>query len=461
MPHRRILALAAAIVSFFILVGFSPSGVPQSFFSLPSIFVLILVCSVFLTTFLNTNLALCILIFSMLLSPELPLFKVPDRAVVVRVDDLLLAVVFLSWLAKTALTKGVGFLKYTPVNKPMLIYIALCIIVTASMIILGVGLAKFSNAVFYILKYAEYFILFFLVNNNVRSAKQIKIFTVLMLVVCCIVGIVGYVQIHQGVARITAPFEGERAEPNTMAGYLTVMFGLMGGVFLASRSRGLKIILGMFAAWLIPVFLYTLSRGGYTAFVALFIGFALFGKRARVFLLMGILILLILAPRILPLNVMERIRYTFQPGKTVSAQRYEVLGKRFDIEASAAARIDLLTWLIPLWLKSPVFGLGVTGVGFVEGQYVRTLGELGVVGLVVFFWLLARLFKSLSNVYNSIQDDLWLKGVSLGVLASLFALCVHALSANVFIIVRIMEPFWFLVAMVLAIPHFEQTGDLT
>ena len=36
----------------------------------------------------------------------------------------------------------------------------------------------------------------------------------------------------------------------------------------------------------------------------------------------------------------------------------------------------------------PLFGYGVTGFGFMDAQYARTLVESGVVGLAAFLWLL-------------------------------------------------------------------------
>ena len=50
------------------------------------------------------------------------------------------------------------------------------------------------------------------------------------------------------------------------------------------------------------------------------------------------------------------------------------------------------------------------------------------------------------------------KGITLGFLAGFIGLLVHALAANTFIIVRIMEPFWFLTAMIVMIPELEKAG---
>jgi hypothetical protein len=44
----------------------------------------------------------------------------------------------------------------------------------------------------------------------------------------------------------------------------------------------------------------------------------------------------------------------------------------------------------------------------------------------------------------------------MGFLAGYIALLFHAVGANTFIIVRIMEPFWFVLAMVVMLPHLPE-----
>jgi len=46
--------------------------------------------------------------------------------------------------------------------------------------------------------------------------------------------------------------------------------------------------------------------------------------------------------------------------------------------------------------------------------------------------------------------------LSLGLIAAFVGILFHAVTANSFIIIRIMEPFWFLAGMVMAIPELEK-----
>src|SRR5438093_11778484 len=50
------------------------------------------------------------------------------------------------------------------------------------------------------------------------------------------------------------------------------------------------------------------------------------------------------------------------------------------------------------------------------------------------------------------------RGLALGFLAGTVGLLVHAIGANSFIIVRIMEPFWFFTAIIVTLPGLAAAG---
>src|SRR2546427_10958536 len=73
--------------------------------------VLLIAFTVFLVVFVKTEVGLYLVIFSMLLSPEIatgPVGLAEGRRVVIRTEDLVLLVVAFSWLAKTAVNKELG-----------------------------------------------------------------------------------------------------------------------------------------------------------------------------------------------------------------------------------------------------------------------------------------------------------------------------------------------------------------
>ncbi|MEW6100979.1 MAG: O-antigen ligase family protein [Candidatus Omnitrophota bacterium] len=439
---------AAIIFLFLILVSFS--AVFARITNLPTLLPVLGIIAALvgiIITFINTDFALIVLIFSMLLSPEIPVAQLPERSVVIRIDDILLIFIFFTWFAKMAINNQLGVLRKSPVNRPLLIYILISVVFTFLAISFGIGKAKFNTAFFYIIKYTEYLMLYFFVANNMHELGQYRKFLFFFLLVCFIVCIYGYTQIASGTWRVTAPFEGERPEPNTLAGYLLIILAIIAGLFLHAKTLPWKIFLAASCVFIFPVFVYTLSRGGYVGFIVMYLALIFFSKKKKIFLSGLLVCLIILSPLILPTEVITRVRKTF-----VGTKRYEVLGTSIALEESAAARLETWEYVGEVFSKSPVFGNGVTGIEFVDTQYGRILGELGLIGMAVFLWLAYALFKNSLKIYHNCED--WMiQGISLGFLVSLIALLVMSLGANVFIIVRIMEPFWFIAAMVLMSPE--------
>ena len=104
-------------------------------------------------------------------------------------------------------------------------------------------------------------------------------------------------------------------------------------------------------------------------------------------------------------------------------------------------------------------GFGVTGVGFVDNQNALVLGEVGIAGMAAYLWVRWRLL-AISFHYFMRMDDPLVRGLSLGFFAALVGLLVHSLTGNIFIIVRIMEPFWFLAALMTVLPKLIEPAAL-
>ena len=68
---------------------------------------------------------------------------------------------------------------------------------------------------FFVLKYFEYYIVYFMAVNYLKEKKQMERLVWAMLTVCLIVCAIAIYQIPSGI-RVSAPFEGETGEPNTL-----------------------------------------------------------------------------------------------------------------------------------------------------------------------------------------------------------------------------------------------------
>ncbi len=167
--------------------------------------------------------------------------------------------------------------------------------------------------------------------------------------------------------------------------------------------------------------------------------------------MLGILVCIIAAPFVAPKSVQDRILFTV----TQSKQEGQMKVGNVNVDTSTSARFESMKQVLTRdFAKQPVIGFGITGYPFLDAQYARVLAETGLLGLLAFLYLLRSIYQSSKETYYQ-TNDLFYKGLTLGYITGFFALLTHCIGANTFIIVRIMEPFWFVTAMVIMIPIIE------
>jgi O-Antigen ligase len=413
--------------------------------------------AVFLVVFVKTEIGLYLVIFSMLLSPQFGASGgtiAESRRIVVRSEDVLLLVVALSWLAKTAVNKELGIAVKTPLNRPILAYVAATAI--ATLIGYLTGTVAGVGGFFYVLKYVEYFVVYYMVVNNLVDRRQAWRFVTAAFVTAVIVSLIGMTQIPSG-QRVSAPFEGRDGEPNTFGGYLLLLMMVAGGIALETlRLRTRAIYLGLLGLMSIP-FMFTLSRTSYVGLLPAAAVMAVLSSRRRVMIgaFLALLVASPLALALLPDTVAKRVRYTFEPERGQPTVRVGAVG----LDPSTSARLISVKQAIDGWTHRPIFGYGVTGFAFMDQQFARTLVETGLVGFAAFLVLIWALLKAGVASFRALEvpED---RGLALGFVAGTVGLLGHAIGANTFIIVRIMEPFWFFAAIVVALPGLAQEEKL-
>ncbi len=134
----------------------------------------------------------------------------------IKRDKSINVLVGLAWIAKNAYyqeNEELGLLRKTPLNPYIIGYIVVCFFCT------GMGMiadrVNIKTGFFFVLKYFEYIIVYFILVNHLHHKKQVKNYTTVILLTCLIVCIVAAMQIPGGM-RVTAPFEGAHGEPNTL-----------------------------------------------------------------------------------------------------------------------------------------------------------------------------------------------------------------------------------------------------
>jgi hypothetical protein len=408
-----------------------------------------------LASFLNTELALHIILLSMLLSPEIVVGGVGGISIgkpgtkgdvlVLRMEDLVLVAVALAWFARTAIFKELGLIRKTPLNRAILTYVVSLVLATLLGVLLGN--VRPVRGFFFTLKYVEYFVVYFMAVNYIQEERQVWRLLATAFLTCAISAVIGIAQIPSG-ERVGAPFEGKFGEPNTFGGYLVFMLALILGQALSASTMPSGLGWLAFSGLVALPLLYTLSRSSWLAAIPMLLTLIILSPR-RLLLMMGLGVLVILGPLAFPKQVVDRYNYTLN--EKVDRGEYSIGGARFD--ASTSARFDSWKAGVKGWTDRPLFGYGVTGFGFMDAQFMRVLVEAGLVGLAAFLWLLWRVVGVARDVHRRVAGTRF-EGLTLGYLAGLVAMITHGIGANTFIIVRIMEPFWFVTSVIVVLPGF-------
>jgi O-antigen ligase len=192
------------------------------------------------------------------------------------------------------------------------------------------------------------------------------------------------------------------------------------GFYACEKKRWIRlgILLLLFTA--LYGLLFSFSRGGYLAFLA---GTTFLGVIKKRKLLLIVATLVIGWQLFLPTAVKERIAMTEN--------------SQGQLDNSAQIRVKLWKDAVQLVESNPWLGTGFftyAYMGRLEGlrrdthnYYLKMLVETGFVGLLLFLWILAKLFRSGFTLYLTTQDD-FLRSLGLG-----FAtLMVGAVVVNVF-----------------------------
>jgi O-antigen ligase len=410
---------------------------------------------VVLTAFTSVSASLYLLIASMLLSPEVAIGRVDGRGVGVRelsfrMDDILLVVIGFSWLVKNILYRDLALFRETPLNRPIAVYMVVCVVAT----LLGTlsGRVNPTTGFFFVLKYFEYFFVFFMVVNHVRTQQQVVSLVVALLVVGLIISLYAIYQIPSG-QRATAPFEGEIGEPNTLGGYLVFLLAIMAGLLLHIKTGPIRLALLVLGGFGVLALMATLSRSSYLAGAVLLLAVGVTQwRRPRVLTLLLLIIALI--PLFAPANVKQRVNETFF-GRQYGG---EIKVGSVALDLSTTERLNSWAYVLKDWVHDPILGRGVTGYAWADAQYVKIIGETGLAGLVAFGFIIYRLWRCARESFLS-QTDPFAKGLAHGFLLGLVAMLAHGIGANTFIIIRIMEPFWLCAGLVMLLPTLSAEPD--
>ena len=414
-----LIAVAAAFaVSLLIVdggVGVAAGGVAVGF---------VVVCS-----FIEPRFSLYAIAVAMLLSPEFQVGSTGPRAIVIRVEDLLIPLAALALLARRATRRDERFL-LRPLLLPM---VALTLArVVSTWYASADGILELKTGLLFVAKTGEYFLLYFLALNGLRTRRDADRVLGIAIAIALLVGIVATFQIG-GPDRLGVPFEAGKPEPNTFGGYLALMIALVGGLSIAHPAPRVRLASLPIVVLLLVPLIFTASRASYAAVAVAGCTLAMLHRRLELALMLVALVAV--GVFLVPDSFQDRMSSTL----TVIEGPFET---QIELEESAASKLRSWQWFPYGYATRPLLGWGMAGAGLIDVEYPRLFAESGVVGLLAFLWLLVEFFRLGKRGCRS--PDQGTRALAMGLVAGVAGLLIHALAANTFLIIRIMEPTWFL-----------------
>lgn len=382
-------------------------------------------------------------VFAVAISPEFTLAGIEN----LRAEDFVLVVLLISRLLQALRqSRGPGrFELLWPIG--LLLFLSLVSTLNNAII---KGLDVVASLVF-LAKTCTYYIVAILAYDLVRTRRDVKILLVLIGLsgLSAAVWALAYhdpmKSIHDLGGRIMGP-EGETG--NIFAAYLVVNTIIIIAICLESHVA--------WHPWLgIPIFvvmsiptLYTFSRAG---FVSLVVGFGLMAVAFHRRLLVGLLVFAVVFTFMAPDPMTERI---------------STIGTVVTDEPTSSWAHKMIMWgrAYETFIANPLIGAGINKIplGGLDNEFVKQAHDLGILGIIVFLWLLFVILRQTLRLVRQAGDPLY-RGLAIGFLCAFAAMIVNAISAPTFTAIRTGELFFLLTGLVFAVSRMtgcDQEGYL-
>ncbi|OGC91955.1 hypothetical protein A3D85_02460 [Candidatus Amesbacteria bacterium RIFCSPHIGHO2_02_FULL_47_9] len=384
------------------------------------------------------------------LYPKFPILSVSGTFVSVRLEDFLIAIVFLIYIVKKPSFPS-------PVHKSLLLYLFIGFTSAFSAIVLTKSVTL-NLGILHLFRRLEYMSLFFVAFSFLRSLSQIPFLIRTILITSLLVAIYGLGQqflsfpvitttnseFSKGLAltlgpnaRINSTFAGHY----DLAAYTVFPLLLIIGLFAlpATKKKPILLIVGALVYWTL---LLSASRVTFAAFyltTAIFVW--IIGKRVWIIPLVLLAVLSVLfspqlAGRYRQLIVDQFLSYVpVAHAQTAVDQQTPDALKAPQAPEDRSFNIRLKAeWprAVRAFLKNPVLGTGYSSVGLAtDNDYLRSLAESGILGLLAFLLIIIRFFKT--SLPHIINFHLTLESIFiLSATLALFSLLLNALFIDVF-----------------------------
>ncbi len=237
--------------------------------------------------------------------------------------------------------------------------------------------------------------------------------------------------------------------PNALGSQMAMLLPIASGLFMQEKNW-LKKVLWLGAAGAMAVCLvFTFSRGAWLALAgAIAVTGILYDRRILIAGIIAAVIAVLFIPA-----VNQRITYLFTP--------------EYMMKSAQSGRISRWLEAYDQMRNNPLFGAGLGHFGgavanrhygtfYVDNYYIKTLAEMGLVGLTLFGWLILRTLQEGYLAMKQLASP-GLKFMAAGMFVGLLAIVLHNGVENIFEIPYLNTYFWLVAGLLAALP-FHAAG---
>ncbi len=419
------------------------------------------------------------------LYPKFPIFNVPGTYVAIRAEDFLISAIALAWFLLVLRSGFSNFLK-GKLNQAILLYLLAGLLSCLS----SVFLTKTAPTHIVFLHWArriEYLIPFFAAVEVIKYAKHARFLITSLFIATFFVFTFGFGQIHFNFPVITTQNEeyskglalrwiaGARLS-STFAGhydlsaFLVVLLPISTALFWYYKKIKNRILFLVFSV--LPSFWLILRAESRVSFISFLFGISvsLWLIKKRI-LIIPVLIATILCG-VLFTNLGVRYKNSIKtywqkitfvaPAFAQSAALERSRSKQTENEKpqmpsifedrSTAIRLNV-EWprAIRAFMKNPLLGTGYSSITLAtDNDYLRLLGETGILGVSAFFLVILRLLMKLFGYIKIVRKN-WSWYFVCGLAAGFAGLLLNATFIDVFEASKVAIIFWTLAGVAIGI----------
>ncbi len=394
------------------------------------------------------------------LYPKFPLFVVPYTYVAIRSEDFLISLTILVFIVKTLIAKKI---KLPSISYQFFVYLLVGIASCFSAVLI----TKNVNPPLVFLHWfrrVEYMSLFFIVYYAAQNSSHRKYFFELAIYPSLGVLLYGLAQIYLG-APVISTMDSESSKGvaltlrpgvmlnSTFAGhydlaiYLIMIMTFLASLSFSCKKRSQQVLLTIPFLGLLWLFMQAGSRIG---LLGLFLSISIIGYYYKKYLLAFLYLTLVslavfTSPQYISrfMNIVKVVKVKISQNIFVAPVHAAAEEKRsIQNDTSTSIRFDV-EWprAMRSFYKNPLLGTGYSSISLAtDNDYLRSLGETGLLGLISFLAILIYIFNNLKILISTTSGlD---KIINISTMGIFVAFITSAIFIDVFESSKVATLFW-------------------